>query len=78
MNTRHCAFAAIHPLGDSATQLLARMVGRPALSLLLAGMSLPASARDTDPCCAGTISSLRASHPAQTRHQPRPTEVSRL
>ncbi|MDP2880847.1 MAG: hypothetical protein Q8N89_04605, partial [Azonexus sp.] len=35
------AFDAIHPLGDSATQPLARLVGRPALSLRLAGMSLP-------------------------------------
>jgi len=30
----------IHPLGGSATPPLARLVGRPALSLLLAGMSL--------------------------------------
>jgi putative lipase involved disintegration of autophagic bodies len=35
------AFETIHPLGGSATQLLARPVGRPALSLLLAGASLP-------------------------------------
>jgi len=41
MNTKLRAFDVIHPLGDSATQLLARLVGRPALSLLLAGMSLP-------------------------------------
>ncbi|MDP2880944.1 MAG: hypothetical protein Q8N89_05125 [Azonexus sp.] len=40
MNTGLCVFDAIHPLGDSATRRLARLVGRPALSLLLAGMSL--------------------------------------
>ncbi|MDP2880293.1 MAG: hypothetical protein Q8N89_01785, partial [Azonexus sp.] len=40
LNTGLCAFEAIHPLGDSATWPLARLVGRPALSLLLAGMSL--------------------------------------
>jgi hypothetical protein len=34
------ASEVIHPWGDSATWLLARLVGRPALSLLLAGMSL--------------------------------------
>ncbi len=31
----------IHPAAESATRPLARLVGRPALSLLLAGMSLP-------------------------------------
>ncbi|MDP2881948.1 MAG: hypothetical protein Q8N89_10230 [Azonexus sp.] len=36
LNTGLCAFEAIHPLGDSATWPLARLVGRPAL----AGMSL--------------------------------------
>jgi len=40
MSTGLCAFETIHPLGDSATRLLARLVGRPALSLLLAGVSL--------------------------------------
>jgi hypothetical protein len=40
MNTGLCVFEAIHQLGDSATQPLARLIGRPALSLLLAGMSL--------------------------------------
>ncbi|MDP2880095.1 MAG: hypothetical protein Q8N89_00760 [Azonexus sp.] len=40
MNTGLCAFEAIHPLADSATWPLARLVGRPVLSLLLAGMSL--------------------------------------
>ena len=40
MNTGFCAFAATHSWGASATQLLARLVGRPALSLLVAGMSL--------------------------------------
>jgi hypothetical protein len=40
-NTSFCAFDAIYPLGDSATRPLAHLVGRPALSLLLAGMSLP-------------------------------------
>ncbi|MDP2880616.1 MAG: hypothetical protein Q8N89_03430, partial [Azonexus sp.] len=41
LNTGLCAFEAIHPLtGDSATRRLARLVGRPAWSLLLAGMSL--------------------------------------
>ena len=41
MNIDLSAFDAIHPLGDSATRPLARLVGRPALSLRLAGMSLP-------------------------------------
>ncbi|MDP2881550.1 MAG: hypothetical protein Q8N89_08225 [Azonexus sp.] len=40
VNTGSHAFDAIHPLGDSATRPLARLVGRPAWSLLLAGMSL--------------------------------------
>jgi len=41
MNTSFGAFKAIHPWGGCATRPLARLVGRPALSLLLAGMSLP-------------------------------------
>ncbi|MDP2880754.1 MAG: hypothetical protein Q8N89_04125 [Azonexus sp.] len=41
VNTGSHAFEAIHPLADSATRPLARLLGRPALSLLLAGMSLP-------------------------------------
>jgi len=41
MNTDCCAFETIHPLGDSATRRLARLAVRPALSLLLAGASLP-------------------------------------
>ncbi|MDP2880492.1 MAG: hypothetical protein Q8N89_02800 [Azonexus sp.] len=40
VNTGSPAFDAIHPLGDSATRLLARLLGRPAWSLRLAGMSL--------------------------------------
>jgi hypothetical protein len=40
MNTNLCAFEEIHPLGGSATRPLARLAGRPALSLLLAGTSL--------------------------------------
>jgi hypothetical protein len=40
MGTDFCAFESIHPLGGSATRPLARLAGRPALSLLLAGMSL--------------------------------------
>ncbi|MDP2882548.1 MAG: hypothetical protein Q8N89_13295 [Azonexus sp.] len=40
MNTGLCAIKAIHPWGGSATGPLARLAGRPALSLLLAGMSL--------------------------------------
>ncbi|MDP2881481.1 MAG: hypothetical protein Q8N89_07865 [Azonexus sp.] len=40
VNTGSPAFDAIHPLADSATWPLARLVGRPALSLRLAGMSL--------------------------------------
>jgi len=40
MDTSFCTFAATHPWGDSATRPLARLVGRPALSLLFAGMSL--------------------------------------
>jgi len=34
-------FVTIHPLWSSATRPLAHLVGRPALSLLLAGISLP-------------------------------------
>ncbi|MFZ2266406.1 MAG: hypothetical protein WAV95_02395 [Azonexus sp.] len=41
MDTDFCAFEVIHPKGESATRPLARLIGRPALSLLLAGMSLP-------------------------------------
>jgi len=41
MNTDFYAFEAINPKGESATRPLARLVGRPTLSLLLAGMSLP-------------------------------------
>ncbi|MDP2881415.1 MAG: hypothetical protein Q8N89_07515 [Azonexus sp.] len=41
MNTGLCAFDTIHPLADSATWPLARLAGRPASSLLLAGMSQP-------------------------------------
>jgi hypothetical protein len=41
MNTAFGVFEVIHPTGESATRPLARLVGRPALSLLLAGMSLP-------------------------------------
>ncbi|MDP2880350.1 MAG: hypothetical protein Q8N89_02070 [Azonexus sp.] len=41
LHTGLCAFEAIDPLGDSATWPLARLVGRPALSLLRAGMSQP-------------------------------------
>ncbi|MDP2880629.1 MAG: hypothetical protein Q8N89_03495 [Azonexus sp.] len=40
VNTGSPAFDAIHPLADSATRLLARLLGPPAWSLLLAGMSL--------------------------------------
>ncbi|HJV93712.1 MAG TPA: hypothetical protein VJ572_09540, partial [Azonexus sp.] len=40
VNTDSRAFETTHPWGDSATWPLARLVGRPALSLLLAGMSL--------------------------------------
>jgi len=41
MGNDFCAFELIHPNGENATRPLARLVGRPALSLLLAGMSLP-------------------------------------
>jgi len=40
MSMGFCAFEATHPWDDSATRPLTRLVGRPALSLLLAGMSL--------------------------------------
>ncbi|MBP5987268.1 MAG: hypothetical protein KA538_08795 [Azonexus sp.] len=40
LTTDSCAFEEIHPLAGSATRPLARLAGRPALSLLLAGMSL--------------------------------------
>ncbi|MDP2881690.1 MAG: hypothetical protein Q8N89_08935 [Azonexus sp.] len=40
LNTGLCAFEAIHPWADRATRPLARLVGPPALSLLLAGMRL--------------------------------------
>jgi hypothetical protein len=41
MNTGVCASDQDHPMGERATHLLARPVGRPALALRLAGMSLP-------------------------------------
>jgi len=41
MNADLSAFDTIDPMGVSATWLLAHLGGRPALSLLLAGMSLP-------------------------------------
>jgi len=41
MDTDFCVSEVIHSKGESATRPLARLVGRPALSLLLAGMSLP-------------------------------------
>ena len=41
MNTDYRAFANRHPEGESATRLLARLGRRLALSLRLAGMSLP-------------------------------------
>ena len=41
MNTCNSAFANAHPEGESATRRLARPDGRLALSLRLAGMSLP-------------------------------------
>jgi hypothetical protein len=40
MNTSVCTFKSNHTVGDNASRLLARLVGRLALSLLLAGMSL--------------------------------------
>jgi len=40
MNHGVCAFEVIQPKDGSATQPLARLARRPALSLLLAGMSL--------------------------------------
>ncbi|MDP2883080.1 MAG: hypothetical protein Q8N89_16050 [Azonexus sp.] len=40
MSTGFCAVEATHPWGDSATRPLARLLGRPALALLVAGMSL--------------------------------------
>jgi hypothetical protein len=50
MSTGLCAFETAHLLGDSARPL-ARLDGRPALSLLLAGVSLPRPRYR--PCCAG-------------------------
>ncbi|GEC96295.1 hypothetical protein ZRA01_23680 [Zoogloea ramigera] len=41
MSKRFRTFADAHPEGDSATRPLARLRGRLALSLRLAGMSLP-------------------------------------
>ncbi|UCV20354.1 hypothetical protein [Ferribacterium limneticum] len=40
MNTDFCAFEVINPSGGNATRPLARLAGRLALSLLLAGTSL--------------------------------------
>ncbi|MBN8282219.1 MAG: hypothetical protein J0L98_03480 [Zoogloea sp.] len=41
LNTGLGAIKSTHPMGDGATRPLAHLVGRPALSLLLAGMGLP-------------------------------------
>ncbi|TXH00547.1 MAG: hypothetical protein E6R09_08530 [Rhodocyclaceae bacterium] len=54
MSTGLCAFETIHLLDDSATWPLARLVGRPALSLLLAGMSLPRPQGIPIPAAQGT------------------------
>jgi hypothetical protein len=40
MNINLGASEVILPMGENASRLLAHLVGRPALSLLLAGMSL--------------------------------------
>ena len=63
VNTGFSAFNGIRQLGDNATQSLARLVGRPALSRLLAGMSLPRR------CFAQTIPSKRTNDRIQLRSQ---------
>ncbi|MFZ2266026.1 MAG: hypothetical protein WAV95_00455 [Azonexus sp.] len=61
MNTDWSAFEVIHPKGGNASRLLARLVGRPALSLLLAGMSLPRRrfALDIPPKRTNSLAQLR-------------------
>jgi len=51
MNINLSASEVIYPVGESASRLLARLAGRPALSLVLAGMSLqrPRFALDIPP-----------------------------
>ena len=61
MNISFPTFDAPHPLGESATHPLARLVGRPALSRLLAGMSLPRR------CFAQAIPPKRTSRCVQLR-----------
>ncbi|MDZ4314816.1 MAG: hypothetical protein U0989_08635 [Azonexus sp.] len=62
MNISFPAFDARHPVGESATHLLARLVRRPALSRLLAGMSLLRR------CFAPAIPPKRASRSVQLRN----------
>jgi len=50
-------------MGENASRLLARLVGRPALALLVAGMSLPPR------CFALDIPPKRTNSLAQLRHQ---------
>jgi len=61
MNTDLSAFEETHPMGENASRLLARLVGRPALSLLLAGMSLPRRrfALDIPPKHTNSLAQLR-------------------
>ncbi|MDP2880055.1 MAG: hypothetical protein Q8N89_00550 [Azonexus sp.] len=63
MNTGLCVFDAIDPLADCATRPLARLVGRPAWSLLLAGLSL------LRPCFASVIPPRRTISRVQLRFQ---------
>ncbi len=63
MNFDLGAFAGIHLKGENASRLLARLVGRPALSVVLAGMSLPR------PRFALDIPPKRTISPAQLRFQ---------
>jgi hypothetical protein len=64
MNIELSRFFDLHQSGESAKRPLARPDGRLALSLLLAGMSLPRR-RFAQPA-------------AQTHHRALPTEVSRI
>ena len=63
VNTSFSPFDAIYPSGDNATHPLARLVGRPALSRLLAGMSLPRR------CFAQAIPPKRTNGRVQLRKQ---------
>jgi hypothetical protein len=61
MNTDWSVFEVTHPKKENASRLLARLVGRPALSFLLAGISLPRRrfAPDIPPKRTNSLAQLR-------------------